>query len=165
MRTQQPQVKAGVGVIVVKDGRFVLVGERAGSHGAGCLAFPGGHLDPDDGTLKRCCEREVLEETGIICNVYAPDHYRDELFTTFDILSEDGQKVYITAYLIADYLHGGTIIKAKNRETVKPLEPDKCRAWYWMTVSELVEAVTTEKAKMWIPINKVLYYLNQLGIK
>jgi 8-oxo-dGTP diphosphatase len=163
MRKQQPQVKAGVGVIVIRDNK-VLVGERAGSHGAGCLAFPGGHLDPEDRSLKACGEREVFEETGIICNVYAPDHYREELFTTFDILSEDGQKVYVTAYLVADYLHGGTILTTGNREGVQPLE-EKCKAWYWMTLAELAEAVKTEKAKQWIPINKVLYYLKQLGLK
>ena len=40
-------VKAGTGIII-RRGNKVLVGERQGSHGAGCLAFPGGHLDDDD---------------------------------------------------------------------------------------------------------------------
>lgn len=111
--TRAPQVKAGVAVIVIKDGK-VLVGERCGSHGAGVLAFPGGHLDHDDGSLKRCGEREVFEEIGMIVNVYQPDHYREELFTTFDILSEDGQKVYVTAYLVADYLQGGVTMPGSD---------------------------------------------------
>jgi 8-oxo-dGTP diphosphatase len=167
-KDQTPQVKTGVGVIVCK-GHKVLVGERTGSHGEGSYAFPGGHLEHSDalkqhplGGLGACGEREVLEETGIICRVFSPDNYRKDLFTTFDILSEDGQKVYVTPYLIADYLHGGTLIKHGDKEMVKPLEPDKCKGWQWATLDELATMVNSEKQKTWIPIHEVLYYLKQL---
>jgi 8-oxo-dGTP pyrophosphatase MutT (NUDIX family) len=86
-----PVVKAGVGVIVIKD-KKVLVGQRKGSHGEGLWAFPGGTIEPTDKSLKSCGEREVFEETGIICNIFNPDHYREDLFTTYDILSKTGAR-------------------------------------------------------------------------
>ena len=55
-------IRVGVGVIIVRDGN-VLLGERAGSHGAGTWALPGGHLEFGE-TVADCARREVLEETG-----------------------------------------------------------------------------------------------------
>lgn len=156
-----PVVKAGVGVIVIKD-RKVLVGIRKGSHGKGRLAFPGGHIDPTDKSLKACGEREVLEETGITCNVFNPDHYRQDLFTTFDILSEDGSKLYVTTYLVADYLVGGTMQKQGDKEIILPNEPEKCEGWRWVSLDELASMVKTENDKAWIPLNQVIYYLSQM---
>jgi len=167
-KNTEPQVKAGVGVIVCK-GRKVLIGERIGSHGAGSYAFPGGHLEHADalkphplGGLGVCAEREVLEETGMIVRAFSPDHFRSDLFTTFDILSEDGQKVYVTPYIIAEYLYGGTTHIFGDKETVIPLEPDKCKKWEWATLDELATMVNSEKQKTWIPVHQVLFYLKQL---
>lgn len=156
-----PVVKAGVGVIVCKN-RKVLVGVRKGAHGAGLWAFPGGHIDPTDKSLKLCGEREVFEETGIVCNIFNPDHYRQDLFTTYDILSEDGQKVYVTCYLVADYLLGGTTMKKGDEEMILPLEADKCEGWYWKSLDELAKLVSAQKDNTWIPINQVVYYLSQM---
>lgn len=36
--------KVGIGVIVRKDNQ-ILLGKRKNSHGDGCWAFPGGHLE------------------------------------------------------------------------------------------------------------------------
>lgn len=165
---KEPEVKAGVGVIVFRNQK-VLVGERTGSHGEGVYAFPGGHLDYTDaavphplGGLGVCAEREVFEETGMIVRVFSPDHFRSDLFTTFDILSEDGQKVYVTPYMVAEYLHGGTQMKEGDKEMVLPLEPNKCKGWHWVTLDQLASMVKSEKQKQWIPVPQVLYYLKQL---
>lgn len=155
----EPVIKAGVGVIVCKN-RRVLVGQRKGSHGGGCWAFPGGHIDPTDKSLKACGEREVLEETGIVCNVFSPDQYRQDLFTTFDILSEDGSKMYVTVYLVANYLLGG--LQTNDGLRISPLEPEKCDGWYWKTLEELATLIADDKAKTWIPINQVIYYLREM---
>lgn len=160
-KKQEPTVKAGVAVIVCKDHK-VLVGKRKGSHGAGIWAFPGGHIEPTDKSLKKCGEREVLEEAGIVSNVYDPDHYRNDLFTTYDILSEDGTKVYVTCYLIADYLLGGKVVTDRDDTYIEGLEPEKCERWYWKTLDELALLVADEKANSWIPITKVAYYLKQI---
>lgn len=162
------EVKSGVGVVVCRRDHKVLVGERQGSHGSGINAFPGGHLDAADcrnGLLVGrtglwvCGEREVYEETGMVVQCFSPDHFREELFTTSDILSEDGTKVFQTSYLLAEYLHGGTQIKKDGKEMVKPLEPEKCKMWHWRTLDELVEMIRTDKQRQWIPLNRVVKYL------
>lgn len=157
----EPQVKSGVGVIVCK-GHKVLVGKRRGSHGAGAWAFPGGHIEPTDKTLKACGEREVREETGITCNVFSPDKYRQDLFTTYEILSKDGKKIYVTPYLVADYLIGGEEYQDGPDTKVLPLEPDKHECWYWKSLEELAQLVSTDENKIWIPVNQVVYYLSQM---
>lgn len=40
--TEEPKPKVGVGVLIVKDGK-ILMSRRKNAHGAGQLAFPGGH--------------------------------------------------------------------------------------------------------------------------
>jgi len=102
---------------------------------------------------------------------FSPDHYRQELFTTFDILSDDGQKVYVTPYLVANYLHGGEQVKNGNREFVTPLE-NKCSSWEWVTLDELVDLVQCEAQKAWIPIDptwadtmKNVDYFSQFDLK
>ena len=164
----ETRVESGVGVVLFK-GNKVLIGERMGSHGAGVYSFPGGHLEAKDalthhpiGGLGVCAEREVLEETGIICRAFSIDHFRDDLFTTFDILSEDGKKIYTTPYILAEYLHGGTHQLFGNKEVVVPREPNKCKRWEWVTLDELVELVKSEKQKSWIPVPQVVFYLKQL---
>jgi 8-oxo-dGTP diphosphatase len=152
----EPVVKAGVGVIVIK-GNKILVGKRKGSHGEGLWSFPGGHIDPTDDSLKACGEREVLEETGIVCNVYNPDGIRQDLFTNFKILSEDLSKRYVTCYLIATYVSGGT----GSEDFIQPLEPNKCEGWYWRELEELQELIKDENAKSWIPIDEISEYLNE----
>jgi 8-oxo-dGTP diphosphatase len=53
-KKETPIVKAGVGVIIINKENKVLVGKRKGSHGAGLWAFPGGHIEPTDKSLKEC---------------------------------------------------------------------------------------------------------------
>lgn len=165
-------VKAGVAVIVRRENK-ILVGERQGSHGAGVIAFPGGHLDPEDcrnGLLVGrtglwvCGERETFEETGMVVQCISIDHYREAVFTTSDILSEDGTSVYMTCYLLADYLHGGKQIRKNGKEMVEPTEPDKCKMWYWVTIDELIERIKTDKQRQWIPLNRVIKYLKETGL-
>lgn len=156
-----PIVKAGVGVVVCRNHK-VLIGKRLGGHGKGLWSFPGGHIEPTDRSLKACGEREVFEETGITCNVYSPDHYREDLFTTFDILSEDGSKVYVTCYLVAEYLIGGNVINGENGEYLEALEPHKCEGWYWKSLDELAQMISDDKERTWIPVNQVVHYLSKI---
>lgn len=151
-------VKTGTAVILVKGNRLA-VGKRKGSHGEGIDAFPGGHIDPTDTSLKQAGEREVMEEMGIVCDIRKIDGIRDDVFTTFDILSEDGTKRYVTTYLLAHYVSGG---KWLDDNTVEGLEPDKCEVWDFVTLPKLVASVQESGDRAWIPLDKVVPYLEQL---
>lgn len=57
--------RVGVGVFVINEKGHILLGKRTGSHGAGTLALPGGHLELHESFFD-CAAREVYEETGLI---------------------------------------------------------------------------------------------------
>lgn len=63
---EKRHVRVGVGVLVhdPKQKGNVFAGLRKGSHGAGLLALPGGHLEMME-TWESCARREVKEETGL----------------------------------------------------------------------------------------------------
>jgi 8-oxo-dGTP diphosphatase len=93
----EPVVRIGVGVFVLKDGKF-LVGRRLGAHGADSWSVPGGKLDFGE-TPEQTAAREVLEETGLqITNV------RFGAYTN-DILPEDGLH-FVTLWMVSDWQAG-----------------------------------------------------------
>ncbi|CBQ73543.1 conserved hypothetical protein [Sporisorium reilianum SRZ2] len=57
--------RVGVAVFVSNEKGHILIGKRTGSHGAGTLALPGGHLELHE-SFYDCAAREVYEETGLI---------------------------------------------------------------------------------------------------
>lgn len=115
MQTSQPLV--GVGVIVIRNG-LVLLGQRAGSHGAGTWALPGGHLEFGE-NVAACAARELLEETGLVVQATSMGPYTSDVFT-------EAHKHYITLFVLAR-CSGEPVI----------LEPDKCLEWRWCRWSDL----------------------------
>mmetsp|Transcript_132483 Transcript_132483/g.411904 ORF Transcript_132483/g.411904 Transcript_132483/m.411904 type:complete len:185 (-) Transcript_132483:129-683(-) len=130
-------VRVGVGVMV-RDPRtgLVLVGRRKGSHGAGKLAFPGGHLEVGE-TWDQCARREVLEETGL--ELRATRH----VWTTNDIMEAD-QKHYITIFMTGELPPGGV---PENRE------PNKCEGWQWISWGELQELSATRPEGLFLSLH------------
>jgi 8-oxo-dGTP diphosphatase len=112
------QARVGIGVIVVKDGTF-LIQKRKGSHGTGTWSIPGGHLEFGE-SFAETAEREVLEETGVkIKNIRFGA-------VTNDILPSD-DKHYVSIWLVSDYASGEPRI----------IEPDKCDELEWVTFDTL----------------------------
>ncbi len=105
-------IDVGVGVFIVRAGK-ILLGERAGSHGADTWGLPGGHLEFGESPAD-CAIREVLEETGLKINDIEPVAF------TNDIFEKEG-KHYVTLFVLAKQCDGEPCI----------MEPDKCNGWSW----------------------------------
>jgi 8-oxo-dGTP diphosphatase len=141
MTTATPQVRVGVGVFVVeKDSspsnpRF-LVGKRKGSHGAGFIALPGGHLEFGE-TTEACAAREVEEETGLrVSNVRF-------LNATNDYMRAEG-KHYVTLFV--------TCVRDDGSQEARNLEPDKCEGWEWVCWEDLRRWIDDDGVNVFLPL-------------
>jgi 8-oxo-dGTP diphosphatase len=113
-------VRVGVGVFVIKDGKFLLM-QRKASHGEGTWSLPGGHLEFGE-SFEDTARREVKEETNLdIKNIrfgaVLNNHFIEE------------NKHYVSVWMISEWAHG------KEHIT----EPDKCTAFGWHTFEDLPE--------------------------
>lgn len=109
--------KVGIGVFIIKNGKFIM-GLRKGSHAGGTWGLPGGHLEFGE-SWEECARRETLEEVGIeIKNIKF-------LAATNDVFSTD--KHYVTIFMSSEWASG----EAVN------LEPEKCEALAWHTLETL----------------------------
>ena len=93
-RREYPQKPiVGVGAIVIKEGKVLLV-KRAAAPSRGLWAIPGGSLELGE-TLQRGAEREILEEIGIRIRAGAPVY-------TFDFLEYDTKNKLQYHFVIVD---------------------------------------------------------------
>ncbi len=117
-RPSPPQVKVGVGIMVVR-GNEVLLGRRKGSHGAGEYAWPGGHLEYGE-TIEQCIAREISEETGLTVRPVRPVSLSNAL--KYD-------RHYVDIQYLVEYVEG----------TPETREPDKVEGWGWYSLDALPE--------------------------
>jgi len=115
----QPKVKVGLSAFLTNEDGKVLVGVRKGSHGAGTLALPGGHLEYGE-TWDECAAREIMEETGLSVSDFefvgaTNDRFESRHYTTIFMKCR-----------MSDYTQQPQL-----------LEPDKCEGWQWMHIDEL----------------------------
>lgn len=101
----------GVSAVVVRAGA-VLVGLRAGAHGAGSWAFPGGKLEPGEHP-RAAVVRELWEETGLQAASIEP------LGFTSDVFADEGLHYVTLHHLVA----------AEGEPSRR--EPDKVTEWLW----------------------------------
>lgn len=135
MATSAPKVRAGVAVFVLasknedqENPRF-LVGRRKGSHGAGTMALPGGHLEFGEDT-EECATRELLEETGLrVADIRF-------LTATNDYMPDDN-KHYITLFHVC--------VRENDSDEPQLLEPDKCESWEWIAWKDLLGWIQTSQ--------------------
>lgn len=147
------QVRVGIGLIVVKNGK-VLVGKRKGSHAAGLVSFPGGHLDWNE-TWEECVLRELREECGdgIKVKIRYFSENKKEFFVTNDIMPQYN-KHYITIFMVADWIEGEPV----------NMEPHKCEGWDWSSYAELNDLAQHGQCANWIPMNLISAFDLEIGI-
>lgn len=114
----EKQAKIGIGVLVFKDGKF-LMGKRMGSHGQGSWSVPGGHLEFGE-SFEDTAKREVLEETGLTIQNICFGAVTNDYFPKED-------KHYVTIWMVSDYKSGTATI----------LEPDKYVDQDWFDFDHL----------------------------
>jgi len=135
-------VRVGVGVLVPDplDPSRVFCGIRVGSHGAGTLALPGGHLEMYE-SWEECAAREVLEECDLKIQSLRLLH------VTNDPMESEG-KHYVTLFMF------GTCVDESPPQQPKLMEPHKCKGW----ISYSWDALKEEQraGKLFGPLDKLV---------
>ena len=129
--TQDPQVRVGVGVMLLAPTGYVLIC-RKGSHGEGEWSFPGGHIEFSE-TVLECAVRECKEELGV--------EVRDPV--TMPIFTEDffpdHNRHYITVY-----------VTGWCNTIPKILEPHKCSQLKFVNIGDVLpEPVFSGVSQAW----------------
>ena len=143
-KPKQTHVRVGVGVIVKDPSRptAVFAGIRKGSHGAGTLSLPGGHLEMFESWVDTAI-REVKEEMDL-------DLARESCkfaYVTNDIMkSED--KHYVTIFM--------TAVCKDEAAVPKNMEPHKCEGWKSYKWEELKDIYTKGEPKLFGPLQKMI---------
>lgn len=124
-------VRVGVGVFVVRDGKF-LIGKRKGAHGADTWSLIGGHMEVGE-SAEDTAIREVMEETGMkIKNVrYIGTTNDNEAF-------KKDNRHYVNLYVLADWA------EIEPSET----EPDKLVELHWCDFDTLPEPLFAPWGKL-----------------
>ncbi|MFZ1075055.1 MAG: NUDIX domain-containing protein [Minisyncoccia bacterium] len=118
---EEPRPRVGVGVMIQNEKGEVLLGLRAGAHGAGEWAFPGGHVEFGE-TVFQTAVREVKEETDLNVGECKLISVCDEM-----------------RYIKTDnkhYLNMGVLGIIASGEP-KVMEPQKCKEWKWFPLDSL----------------------------
>lgn len=118
----------GVGIVVLlfnADGD-ILIGERAGSHGAGTWSLPGGKIEFMETALVRV-RIELWEETDILLpeSSFRPREWMDNVWTDKD----KGQQHWFTLFTEADH---------DPAQQPRLMEPNKCKGWMWADPATLL---------------------------
>lgn len=124
---ERPRV--GVGVIVERDGRVLLM-RRSGPHGAGTWCNPGGHLESGE-TLEDCARREAMEEVGV--------EIGDVSFiaVTNDVFTESGRH-YITLWVRGAYCSGEATLNEREASDMGWFAPDALPSPLFLPLANLL---------------------------
>ncbi|WXC53701.1 hypothetical protein QX201_013341 [Fusarium graminearum] len=166
MATEGPNPRVGVAALIyARDGKF-LTGKRMGSHGAGTIQLPGGHLDYGESFFE-CAARETLEETGLQVRATKVVAVTNDVF-------ESETKHYITIFvrceMVDENAEPQVCLKTVERDGLKKLiwrfkilEPKKCAGWYWKNWDDLKDILAgAEEEKLFLPLVNLLGQTNDL---
>ena len=146
MSSKPPQkhVRVGVGVLVQDpfNPSKVFCGIRKGSHGAGSLALPGGHLEMQE-SWQECAAREVLEEMNLTLTDLQFCH------VTNDPMPRESRH-YVTIFM------SSRVDPKASPQVPENMEPDKCEGWKSYSWDELQEMGRHEKGKLFGPLQRLI---------
>ncbi|KAI0204663.1 nudix domain-containing protein [Astrocystis sublimbata] len=114
--TVPPNPRVGIAALISNSRGELILGKRAGSHGAGSWAFPGGHLEMGESPFE-CAERETLEETGLQVK-------GTEIVAITNDVFDPASKHYITIFV--------RCVMQDAAAQPKVIEPNKCEGWHWV---------------------------------
>lgn len=121
-REYPPHPLVGVGALVIRQGRVLLV-QRGVEPSRGVWAIPGGMLELGE-TLQEGAEREIREETGLIIKAGEPVY-------TFDFFERDPQGRIRFHFVIVDlwgeYL-SGEVKSGSDAQEARWLAPEELTA-------------------------------------
>lgn len=120
MSKETEQIRVGLGVMVMKDGKVLMGKRKKEGLGKGEYAWPGGHLEHME-SFEECAKREVMEETGM--------EVENVRFVRLYNLKEYAPLHFVDIGLIADWKNGEPQV----------LEPDKVEDWDWYDPKKLPE--------------------------
>jgi 8-oxo-dGTP diphosphatase len=151
-------VRVGVGVLVQDpdDPHKVFCGIRKGSHGAGTLALPGGHLEMYE-SWEQCALREVFEET----NLELDETTLQLAHVTNDPMPQESRH-YVTIFLMgkckcaAAAADPSSLPPQQQQHHQRPItmEPDKCEGWYSYSWKELQDKL--EEGLLFGPLQRLV---------
>ena len=112
--------KVGVGLLLIKDAKFVLLGKRKNAHGDGEYAGVGGHMEGLE-TFAATIMRELREEIGDDIEITEPE------FLCLSNIRTYTPKHYVDIGMIAHWISGEP----------KVMEVDKIESWDWYPIDSL----------------------------
>ncbi|KAI0910336.1 NUDIX hydrolase domain-like protein [Ustulina deusta] len=121
MAAAPPNPRVGIAAIICNAKGELVIGKRAGSHGAGSWAFPGGHLEMGE-SFFTCAERETLEETALRVKGVKVVAVTNDVF-------DAASKHYITIFV--------QCIMEDTDAQPHTMEPNKCEGWHWRSWDEI----------------------------
>jgi 8-oxo-dGTP diphosphatase len=107
----------GVSLLVVREGREILLGKRLGSHGQGEWGTPGGHQELGE-RYEETAQRELKEECGVGVKVTYPRFLCVSNLRHY--IPESGRH-YTDVAFVSHWLGGEPTV----------MEPGKCAEWRW----------------------------------
>ena len=122
MSKHQKNFAAGVGILVIKEGRLLL-GKRKNISHSGYLGIPGGNIDIGE-NITQAGERELEEEVGIIAT-------NSKLSSVTSTYHSDNDQLFFGFCLVVTSFEGN----------IKNMEPERCEGWGFYDVNDLPENI------------------------
>jgi len=134
----------GVGAILKKDNKVLLVRRSPNIYGGGLYSFPGGHVDGDE-AVRHALARELNEELGITINPGEAE------FVHVSHRKADGR----------EYVHFLFVVHAWQGDIFNK-EPDRHDEVAWFAMDQLPKSLTFDVAGG-LQVYREKIYFSELG--